>query len=356
MYACGDVNRDAEGFASKATSIIEERLTPPGDKSKAGVLEGKAKLVAQLYASGAETLDNAKSLFVMKQYVQARSECETSIQAYDKAVLEGGKDLGQPSRDLLQRIRAEIAKIEEQNAKAAEEARKAAAQKVAAEKAKRSVLNRFVFEIAADGMAILPDSDKLGLRRLDRSLPLDFRPAFLQPQIPATGYSYVEVELEEAGLAAMLGVTRAREVDDGSRACAERWTVSMLDGSIWHNDVELTARDATGAGGSSAYKGFSVRETVGSVLRSLDVLRKHSNRRLGFSKGSGGSNGDRIGLLVNRSQRTMHVFINGVRHPRVVKSLPETGPLFFMAELLSDHQQIRIVPDAVPSSLDETRI
>jgi len=346
-------DRDASGFADEALGTIEAQLTPPGDTTKAQELADKAGRVQALYASGADALDNAKGLFSMKQYVQARAECEASIENFDKGVLEGGKDLGQPSRDLLQRIRACIVKIEEQNARDAKAAQEAAARKVAEEKARRSVHSKFEFEIAAEGMEILPGSQQRGLKRVDRSLPLDFRPAFLSPQIPAQGYSYLEVELEEAGLAAMLGVTTGREVDAGSVACADRWTVSMLDGSVWQNDVELrpTGAEHKAKAGAPRYKGFSIRETMTSLVRALNVVQARRNRRLGYAKSSGGSAGDRVGLLIHRPEGTMQIFINGAKHPTVVRSIPTSGPLFFMAELLTDHQQIRIVPDAEPTSL-----
>ena len=66
------------------------------------------------------------------------------------------------------------------------------------------------------------------------------------------------------------------------------------------------------------------------------------------SQARGWSVGDRVGVLVHREQGTMQVFVNGVEQPVVFTSIPKTGPLFFVVELLSDNQRVRIIPDALP--------
>jgi len=179
----------------------------------------------------------------------------------------------------------------------------------------------------------------------------------MQPQVPKEGYAYIEVEIEEAGLACMIGLTTTREIDKHTKACAESWTVSMLDGSLWHKDTEITSSEIISSSSSSTsvvttkdYKGYSLRETMGGVLRLLNVFQNSKNAKLGFSRG-GGRSGDRVGLLVHRSTGTMQVFINGIKHPHKISNIPKQGPLFFMSELLSDEQQIRIVPNANPPSL-----
>jgi hypothetical protein len=50
----------------------------------------------------------------------------------------------------------------------------------------------------------------------------------------------------------------------------------------------------------------------------------------------------------------MQVFVNGVEQPEVFTSIPKTGPLYFVVELLSDNQRVRIIPDALPPQVCST--
>jgi hypothetical protein len=47
----------------------------------------------------------------------------------------------------------------------------------------------------------------------------------------------------------------------------------------------------------------------------------------------------------------MQVFVNGVEQPVMFSSIPISGPLYFVVELISDEQQLRIIPDALPPLL-----
>ena len=100
----------AVALAAQARQIIKDKLTPPGDKSKADELDGKAQRVAALYQAGGEALVKAKDQFIKWQLDDARKDCSKSIDDFDLAVEEGGKDNGQPARDLLAKIREEIDK------------------------------------------------------------------------------------------------------------------------------------------------------------------------------------------------------------------------------------------------------
>jgi hypothetical protein len=96
----------------------------------------------------------------------------------------------------------------------------------------------FCAETTAGGFIVSSER----LLREDRSLPLAFRPAFLQPSIPEQDFAYMEVEVEQGGgLAMMVGVTRECEVfDDTQHAAAEGWSFSVFDASLWHDDDEIT--------------------------------------------------------------------------------------------------------------------
>jgi hypothetical protein len=47
----------------------------------------------------------------------------------------------------------------------------------------------------------------------------------------------------------------------------------------------------------------------------------------------------------------MRVFINGTPHPTVISSIPQTGEMYLMTELMAAPQRLRIVPNAKPPAL-----
>ena len=146
------------------------------------------------------------------------------------------------------------------------------------------------------------------LKRHDRTLPLELRPAFLQPEIPEDNYAYLEMELVEAGgLAVMFGVSRECGVYADSQSIAgELWAFSAMDGSAWHDDEELPLAPPQGLMSALLWR---LATPLGCLLNCLPIPLRHDMRARGYRQRGGGSEGDCFGLLIHRQRGTMQVLV-----------------------------------------------